>query len=85
MSMCHGFDVDVIPSHTRHPPKRVWEGHGENIRTRPRPVLTRTRDPSRVTIPVHQQVYTLLFRFFMLFNLLPGLDKLKSTKVQKLQ
>jgi len=49
VSMCHGFDVDVIPSHTRHPPKRVWEGHGENIR---RPVLTRTRDPSRVTIPV---------------------------------
>ena len=52
MSTCHGFDVDVIPSHTRHPPKQVREGHGENIRTRPRPVLTRTRDPSRVTIPV---------------------------------
>jgi len=50
--MCHGFDVDVIPSHTCHPPKQVREGHGENIRTRPRPVLTRTRDPSRVTIPV---------------------------------
>ena len=65
--------------------RNIWSSYACDTELPEKKKVHKTLQPNETSVVLHQQVYTLLFRFFMLFNLLPGLDKLKSTKVQKLQ